>query len=345
MKWTKETLQQEALKYSSRKEFTKGSSGAVHAARRLGILDDICTHMRFRVRKKLWTQKTLKEEALKYSTRKEFETSNRGAYHSAWEQNLLDKVCLHMDTKIWTKARICEVAYKYTKLKDFRLEQESAYSAARTKGYFEDCCAHLSRSTNRSTRLIYACEFPDNHVYIGLTWNIKDREQRRNQDDGLLKHKLKSGLDYTVKQLTSLMLEKEASIAESEFLTKYKDNGWIILNKATTGGLGRNSYWTLEKIHKESLKYSTKIEFIKGNSKAYGAARHNDVVDIVCSHMNPLKTKWTKESCHLEALKYSNRREFYDSNRSAYDYALRHSIIPEVCSHMKVLRNTKNLIK
>ena len=39
--WTKELLQEEALKYKTRNEFNKGSKGAYKAAHRKGILDDI----------------------------------------------------------------------------------------------------------------------------------------------------------------------------------------------------------------------------------------------------------------------------------------------------------------
>ena len=43
--WVKETIAVEALKYQKRKEFQKGSSGAYDAARDLGILDEVCSHM------------------------------------------------------------------------------------------------------------------------------------------------------------------------------------------------------------------------------------------------------------------------------------------------------------
>jgi hypothetical protein len=47
VKWdTVEKIQQEALKYNSRGEFKKYSSGAWGAARDLGILDTVCSHMK-----------------------------------------------------------------------------------------------------------------------------------------------------------------------------------------------------------------------------------------------------------------------------------------------------------
>lgn len=44
--WTRERIAAEALKYSGRHAFEKGSGGAYHAAYRDGILDEVCGHMK-----------------------------------------------------------------------------------------------------------------------------------------------------------------------------------------------------------------------------------------------------------------------------------------------------------
>lgn len=45
-KWTKEELMQEALKYETRGAFFRKSNNAYQAARKRGILDEICAHMK-----------------------------------------------------------------------------------------------------------------------------------------------------------------------------------------------------------------------------------------------------------------------------------------------------------
>ena len=45
-KWNPKNLQEEALKYDRRVNFKKGSGGAVKVAYQLGIMDEICSHMK-----------------------------------------------------------------------------------------------------------------------------------------------------------------------------------------------------------------------------------------------------------------------------------------------------------
>ena len=64
-KWTEGTLQEEALKYQTRNEFSNFSNSAYTTARKKGLLDQICGHMGGNVS---WTKDMLQEEALKFGT-------------------------------------------------------------------------------------------------------------------------------------------------------------------------------------------------------------------------------------------------------------------------------------
>ena len=46
LKWSKEAVANEALKYRSRKSFSKGSGGAYSAALKKGWIDEVCSHMK-----------------------------------------------------------------------------------------------------------------------------------------------------------------------------------------------------------------------------------------------------------------------------------------------------------
>ena len=71
-------------------------------------------------------------------------------------------------------------------------------------------------------------------------------------------------------------------------------------------------YWTKENCQKESLKYNSRFEYLKGSKGAYESSRRNGWLDDICSHMiEILKPRgyWTKENCQKESLKYKTRLE------------------------------------
>lgn len=109
-KWTKETISKEAKSYKTRSEFQTKSGGAYNAARRLGLLDEVCSHMVCGQTR--WTKKTIQKEAKKYKTRKEFEVKAGGAYSAAWRIGLLDEVCSHMPTRSQNKNNVLKFPSK-----------------------------------------------------------------------------------------------------------------------------------------------------------------------------------------------------------------------------------------
>jgi hypothetical protein len=94
--WTKERLQEEALKYSTKAEFHKNSPQACNAAYGKGLIDEICQHMASIWEIKWDDPEKIKLEALKYNTRTDFIQNASGAYAAATDLNILDEVCSHM---------------------------------------------------------------------------------------------------------------------------------------------------------------------------------------------------------------------------------------------------------
>jgi hypothetical protein len=95
-KWTDSMLQKEALKYKTRKEFRKNSPAACLVAGRRGILDQICSHMKYI--RTYWTDEMLMEVALKYNEKTEFARKESAAYSTAYRRGILNKICAHMKT-------------------------------------------------------------------------------------------------------------------------------------------------------------------------------------------------------------------------------------------------------
>ena len=122
-KWNPKNLQEEALKYDRRKDFARGSRGAVKVAYQLGIMDEICSHMKPKYSHK-WDPESIKKEALKYPTRNKFKHGSAGAYSAALKLEIIDEVCEHMESIYWTKEKIISVANKYKSLKKFMKEKK-----------------------------------------------------------------------------------------------------------------------------------------------------------------------------------------------------------------------------
>lgn len=90
--WTKDRAQEEALKFSNKRDFYTGNYSAYLFACKKKILDKICKHMPA----VSYSVAELKKEALKYRTRWEFQKQSVAAYLCAYRKGILDKICKHM---------------------------------------------------------------------------------------------------------------------------------------------------------------------------------------------------------------------------------------------------------
>lgn len=98
-KWTKEKVAKEARLYQTKSEFYLKSRGAYAAAFRMGIIDDVCSHMiKLREKSGHWNEELAREEAKKHRNRRSFMTSCGGAYVFAKRSGILDEICSHMKT-------------------------------------------------------------------------------------------------------------------------------------------------------------------------------------------------------------------------------------------------------
>ena len=163
---------------------------------------------------------------------------------------------------------------KYNSKIEFRSKSSSAHSAAFREGWIEEICQHMVVQGNRFKRLIYSYEFSDKFVYIGLTFNIHERQiiRKFDQNDPVNLHQEKTGLIPERKILTDFLEIEIASKTEGEILEKYKAEGWNILNRCKTGGLGGNNgtnlKWTKEKCLESAKKYKIKNDWRLGEDKS-----------------------------------------------------------------------------
>jgi len=147
--WNFETLKAEALKYSSKREFQLKSGSAYNASGRLKLRDLICEHM-VEIKKPngYWNLERLKVEALKYSSRQEFQQKKGAAYKAAGEIKCRDEICSHM-TKVkqpkgyWSIENLQKEALKYDNKVDFRKNSNPAFLTASRKNLLDQICSHM----------------------------------------------------------------------------------------------------------------------------------------------------------------------------------------------------------
>ena len=96
--WNKEKCLEESRKYKSTGSWCKEHQTSFNSAKKNKWFDECCSHMKIKTRKHsgYWTLEKCQEDALKYTSRKEWNKSNIGAYNSARKNNWLDECCGHM---------------------------------------------------------------------------------------------------------------------------------------------------------------------------------------------------------------------------------------------------------
>lgn len=125
-RWTVETLQTEALKYSQLSDFRINSEGAYKAYVRLGKPESIVQHMKpFRG---YWTVDSATEEASKYQDRWTFQQGSGGAYRFLWKMGLLDSIFgTPHDVQTWNRESARSAAGICRNRSEFKIEFPGAY--------------------------------------------------------------------------------------------------------------------------------------------------------------------------------------------------------------------------
>lgn len=310
-----------------------------------------------KVRKKrgYWTIERSFEEAIKYDKRSDFKKHSNRAYIVLKKNGLLDKACSHMKKncriKVWTKDACVEAAKSCKTKSEFLRRFCGAYAISKRYGWFDELLQYFTPVGNKYNRCIYACEFPDNHVYVGLTYNMEKRKSNhlRNKDSVIYRYIKKTGLTPYFKQLTEYIPYTDAALKEGEFLEKYKVDGWVTLNKVPTGGLGGtdkkiNRKWSKEKCLEITKMCNSYSELRKKYPGVLNFSKKNGFINKIREILPPktLKNKkWTEETALEECYKYETISEFFKKSPSAYSFLLRNNLHDKMRYGKKGLINPK----
>jgi hypothetical protein len=338
--WTLEKILELSKDFTKMNDFKKSYPNAYAALRRrVDWLNKVKENMTPAYIN--WTKELIHQEALKFPTRRQFQTHSKKAYNVARYNGWLDDVTSHMTNmqNLWNPDDIWKEALKYNHVRDFIEGSKNAYQAARRRPNYKEIISHMTPLGNKLKRLIYSYEFPDNTVYVGLTFDLgeRDRQHRKKENSQVYKHIKQTGLEPNFKQITDKFVSAlDAKVLEQQTIEKYANDGWKILNLAKAGGLGSSvlDNWTKEMVIEVAKKYNTKTEFCKKERRACMLAKRNGWYDDATNHMETFSENWDFEKIHNEALKYKNRNEFKKNSPKAYRAALNKNIIDDVTIHM-----------
>jgi hypothetical protein len=344
LKWTLDALKASAAKYKTRSEWNKAEPNAYCSAKKRGLLDDVCPHM-----PKRWTTEKLKASASKYRTREEWAKADPAAYRTARTWKVMDEVAPHIPKlRRWTLKALKASAANYNTRSAWQRGDSAAYATAHKRGVLDECCAHMERIGNRNSRAIYALEFSDKSVYVGLTHDVAKRKRQHlhKPTSKVMAAKFATGIPFVFKVLTDYLPVGEAAHLEGDVLATYLAEGWVSLNSSATGSLGTNEVkWTLDKLKASAKKYETRGEWLKEDHRAYDAAHTHGLLDECCAHMHPVRESWTPDILKASALKYGTRKEWRAAEPKAYGIAKYHQLLDACCAHMKPIRKSWNLEK
>jgi hypothetical protein len=341
--WTKEMLRDVAYKYTTLYDLIKNDLRAYYAMRDKGWFDELTQHLD-KSRPKKWTKNNVHNIAKKYQRRIDFYNGDNNAYQAALRHGWLDDVSTHMITEFrWTKEMVHDEAKKYNRRVEFRNKSPKAYDAALRNGWIDEVCSHMEVVGNLLKRMVYAWEFDDNSVYIGLT---SDKQRREHQhftktNSAVNKHIIQTGLKPRFVELSVSYIDaKDAKILEGNMVDQYKCNGWTILNQAKAGSLGGGKcsrVWTEEKVREEILKYKTLNEFRTKSKLAYNAVKSNKWYHLLEPLERTVKPNLDFNQVQQEAQKYTTIRDFAEKSNSEYQWAKRNKVMDIVTAHMTPL--------
>lgn len=292
-----------------------------------------------------WTDDELRKEALKYDVYSDFINLSPSAYQTAKKKRtpqFLEDITKHMSkTTRWTDDALKNEAAKYKTRGEFQKNNPVAYTTSLRRGILDDISSHMEKAGNKYLRYIYVYEFPDNSVYVGLTFNLDERNRSHmtQPSSSVYQHMISTGFKPKIKSISELLDKDKASEIEREMVKKYQSEGWKILNKAKAGALGGDTLkWTDEALKNEIKKYRTFNDFITKSPSAYNALKKkgSDYLQNLTKDLERVVVRLSDKELEDIASRYNDKMSFIKQEPKAYSQSIRKGkdFFNRITSHM-----------
>lgn len=329
----------EALKYTRRVDFDKGSPGHASRARKKGWYEIVCSHIPLTIKPVgHWGNiDNARKEALKYNSRAEFQKGSISAYDAAWRKGFLDEICSHMTTVGGYNHRyVYEIADHNLKIVYVGLT----------------CNPDERWQHHKDTRRII--KYFDNAVKMEVLTDLLPAKVAQVKEEELINSYRNRGYKVLNKAKGGALggkreyyTEKNCAKIANRFTTykDFRENEPLCYAAACRKGFidkiclhmtdkRRGYYSTKERCLEAALRYPNRSEFHRGAYAAWVFAKSNNWLDEICSHM-PSRTQWSKELCRKDALTCITRAEYKNRFPSSYATAWKKGWLDEVCYHMR----------
>lgn len=295
--WDFDSCKAAALTCTTRTEFYARFSSAYMYARRHGFLAEICAHMATKkVSYGYWNNKdVLLEHLSQCDNVHEFYKRDKRGYYASKEIGCFEEITAPLKDQrfiknFWTKEKLFAEASKYRTKSEFAKYCGAGFAMCQRAGLLDEVCQHMTSEVVNSRRTCYAFEFPDQHVYIGISADIGRRKQDHLTRKGSKVHDyiMESGNEPELIILNDCLSLEEASLCENEYLSQYKRNGWTLLNQVK----GAVEDYIYEDAVDTALVCQDFDDFRKNYSGAYWAALRKqcmeEITRLLPTKQNPL---------------------------------------------------------
>lgn len=194
----------------------------------------------------------------------------------------------------WTDEELIIVAKCYQHKGDWKRSSNSLHSAAYQSALnrpevFVRATAHMTPKVSpySGSYIIYAYEFTDHSVYVGLTFLEKVRHVQHMVRGPVFRHmQVCPTYEYKIVE-KNLVSPAEVAAAEGRWIEHYASKGWTMLNTVRAGGLGTVNIgkWTKEAVFAKAKEFKTRKEWYLKSQFTYGLAKREGWFEQAAAHM------------------------------------------------------------